>query len=124
MSIDIARIGNPNINFGNVAPVADREEVKRTKETDELVIKREAIQQKKQAADEQVVVDAIENANRISIGSHTEIRFSVHEKTKEIMVKIVDLETNKVIKEIPPEKILDLVSKLIEMTGILFDEKR
>jgi flagellar protein FlaG len=73
---------------------------------------------------EKVVVDAIERANRAISGANRKFEISVHEKTKEIMVKVIDSETNKVIREIPSEKILDLVAKLWELAGIIVDERR
>ena len=39
------------------------------------------------------------------------------------MVKVINSETNEVIREIPPEKILDLVAKMWELAGILVDER-
>ncbi len=73
---------------------------------------------------EKVVIDAIERANRAISGGNRRFEFSVHEKTKEIMVKVVDSDTNQVIREIPPEKILDMVAKLCEMAGLIVDERR
>ena len=50
--------------------------------------------------------------------------FGIHEKTNRITVKLVDKTTKEVIKELPPEKTLDLIAKAWEMAGILVDEKR
>ncbi|MDP3051106.1 MAG: flagellar protein FlaG, partial [Eubacteriales bacterium] len=41
-----------------------------------------------------------------------------------IIVRIIDAETEEVVKEIPPEEILDLIAKLWEMAGIVVDERR
>ena len=57
-------------------------------------------------------------------GENQELRFSIHEKTKQILVKIVDSQTNQVIKEIPSEKIADMVASMCEAAGLLIDEKR
>jgi len=40
------------------------------------------------------------------------------------MVKVIDINTNEVIREIPPEKILDMVATMLEMAGIIVDERR
>ena len=40
------------------------------------------------------------------------------------MIKSVDKETKKVIKELPPEKTLDMIAKVWDMAGILVDERR
>ncbi|HEX3029893.1 MAG TPA: flagellar protein FlaG, partial [Clostridia bacterium] len=47
-----------------------------------------------------------------------------HQKTKQIMVKVIDSDTGDVIREIPPEKTLDMVAKMWEMAGIVVDERR
>ncbi len=73
---------------------------------------------------ERVVIEAIQRANKAISGANTKFEFSVHKKTKEIMVKVIDSETNEVIREIPPEKILDMVAKMWEMAGIIVDERR
>lgn len=73
---------------------------------------------------ERTVIKAIEAANRKLSGAYSEFRFSVHEKTKQISIKIIDKTTGDIIREIPPEETLDMVAKLWEMAGILVDEKR
>jgi flagellar protein FlaG len=40
------------------------------------------------------------------------------------MVKVLDKDTGKVVREIPPEKILDMVAKFMEKAGIIVDERR
>uniref|UniRef100_UPI00261DEC40 flagellar protein FlaG n=1 Tax=Sulfurihydrogenibium sp. TaxID=2053621 RepID=UPI00261DEC40 len=41
----------------------------------------------------------------------------------EIRVKIVDVETNKVIKQIPPDYIINIIKNINKMLGALFNEK-
>lgn len=73
---------------------------------------------------EKVVIDAIERVNRALAGYNRKFEISVHEKTNDIMVKVIDSDTNTVIREIPPEKILDMVAKLWELAGLIVDERR
>ncbi|WP_427338105.1 flagellar protein FlaG [Caloranaerobacter sp. DY30410] len=73
---------------------------------------------------ERALIKAIEDANKKLLGVRSEVRFSIHEKTKEIMIKVINTETKEVIKEIPPEKILDMIAKFMEMSGIFVDERR
>jgi flagellar protein FlaG len=40
------------------------------------------------------------------------------------MIKVIDETTNEVIKEIPPKKILDVIASMLEMAGLLVDERR
>ena len=51
-------------------------------------------------------------------------QFGIHEGTNRITIKIVDKETKKVIKELPPEKTLDMIAKAWELAGLMVDERR
>ena len=73
---------------------------------------------------EKLVIEAIEKANKAITGSNRKFEFSIHEATKEIMIKVLDSDTNEVVREIPNEKILDMVAKMWEMAGIMVDERR
>lgn len=75
-------------------------------------------------ADLDQLVQQVEQANRFFVNRHTHLQFSIHKETKAIIVRIINSETQEVIKEIPPEKMLDLVAKLWELAGLFVDEKR
>ena len=66
---------------------------------------------------------AVEKLNK-SMMSHSEAVFGIHEATNRVTIKIIDKDTKKVIKELPPEKTLDMIAKVWELAGILVDEKR
>lgn len=55
--------------------------------------------------------------------ANKEFSYDIHEKTNRVTVKIKDSETGKVLKEIPSEESLDLAAKIMEMAGLLVDEK-
>lgn len=79
-------------------------------------------EQQQQVTNEQIK-KAVEKLNK-NIMSHSEAVFGIHEATNRITIKIIDKDTKKVIKELPPEKTLDMIAKVWEMAGILVDEKR
>jgi len=66
---------------------------------------------------------AVEEANKFIFRDKGKFEFKVHERTNRMMVKIVDKETDETIKEIPSEKILDLVASIWDLVGILVDER-
>jgi flagellar protein FlaG len=116
-------------NTGNssVAPLTKDTKIKDTKikDTDIHNLAQLSDYEKKELPiSEKVVIDAIEKANRAISGANRRFEFSIHEKTKEIMVKVIDSDTNQVVREIPPEKILDMVAKMWEMAGLIVDERR
>lgn len=73
-------------------------------------------------ADEQLI-KTIERAFKSLQGPQTSLEISIHEKTHDIMVKVLNKETGEIIREIPPEKTIDLVAKMMELAGIIIDEK-
>jgi flagellar protein FlaG len=73
---------------------------------------------------EHEVIQAIEKANKHIRTYDRRLEFSIHDSTKQIMVKVINTEDDSVIREIPSEKILDMVAHMWEVAGILVDEKR
>lgn len=54
------------------------------------------------------------------------LQFKVHEESGRVQVKVIDSESKEVIREIPPERMLECSARIKdmidEMTGILVDE--
>ena len=67
---------------------------------------------------------ALADINKKIKPTHTQCEYSYHEKTKRISITVRDSDTKEVIKEIPPEKTLDMIAKTLELAGLLVDEKR
>ncbi len=70
------------------------------------------------------VKGAINEINQKIRPTNTQCEFKYHEKTNRISITVRDRETDEVIREIPPEKTLDMIAKTLELAGILVDEKR
>lgn len=51
------------------------------------------------------------------------LRYEIHEGTGRIMVKVLDADTEEVIKEIPLEDMLDTLAKIMKFVGVLLDRK-
>jgi flagellar protein FlaG len=54
---------------------------------------------------------------------NTRIAFSIDEKTKKTVVKIIDENKNEVIRQVPPDYLLKISERISELLGILVDEK-
>lgn len=63
----------------------------------------------------------VSEANRYVVGLNTEFSIETHAETKRTVVKLVDIITDEVIKEFPPEEMLDVLAGLWEQAGILVD---
>lgn len=78
--------------------------------------------QDQQTTNEQIK-KAVEQLNK-KMSINSEAIFGIHEATNRVTIKIVDKNTKETIKELPPEKTLDMIAKVWELAGILVDEKR
>lgn len=72
---------------------------------------------------EKALKQRISDINR-KLNNNTIAEFGYHDDTNRVTIKIVDKDTKETIKEIPPEKTLDLIAKAWELAGILVDERR
>ena len=48
--------------------------------------------------------------------------YSVHQSTGQIVVKVINAETGKVIREIPPKEILAIAEAMRKLEGLLLDQ--
>ncbi len=67
--------------------------------------------------------EVVDVANKIFFAADSHFQFEVHDKTGRVMVKVINNDTEKVIKELPPEKLLNAVAGIWELAGIIVDEK-
>ena len=79
-------------------------------------------QNKDQQPTHEQIRKAVDQLNRNL--SNSEAVFGIHEETNRVTIKIVDKSTKEVIKELPPEKTLDMIAKVWEIAGLLVDERR
>ena len=84
--------------------------------------KQDSQREQRETTDSEALKKAVENINKNA--ANTEAVFGIHEGTNRVTIKLVDKETKKLIKELPPEKTLDMIARVWEMAGILVDEKR
>jgi len=55
---------------------------------------------------------------------HTSLGFSIHEKIdNQVIVEIKNRDTGELIRQIPPEELLTIREKMVELTGLLFDQR-
>ena len=80
--------------------------------------------QNKNSAEAKRIQSAVKRANHSMKMQHTSCQFVYHEETNRVSIKVMDDDTNEVIREIPSEEALELVQRMWEMAGILVDERR
>ncbi|MDD3840311.1 MAG: flagellar protein FlaG [Clostridia bacterium] len=73
--------------------------------------------------DKQKIQGAVDAANDVVKAINKGFEFEIHDDTNRIMVRVINKDTQEVIREIPPEEILDMLGKMWRAVGILIDKK-
>lgn len=53
---------------------------------------------------------------------HRELQFSVDEKSGETVIKVIDSETDEVVRQIPSEEVVRLRERLRDAAGVIFQD--
>lgn len=61
--------------------------------------------------------------NRYLVSIQRDLEIHIHKGTEQLMVKVISKGDGKVIREVPSEELLNLVARIDEVTGALFDGK-
>jgi flagellar protein FlaG len=107
----------PAVDPAKLLPNSGREVAKEAQQ------KEKYIEEAEQVSDA-FIMKAIDKVNHTFEMQKRSLRFQIHERTNEVIVKVVDSETEEVIREIPPEKLLDMFANMLELAGLIVDERR
>jgi len=77
---------------------------------------------KEQEIDLKSVQGAVKLLNKTMETYNTELKFTMHEKSGEYIIKIVNTKDNSVVREIPPARVLDMVAYFKEVLGLIVDK--
>lgn len=79
------------------------------------------------AAREEIPREEVERAtdklNRFMSFIDKRLRFDIHETSDQIMVRVIDQDTEDVLNEMPPKRVLELLDSLMDIAGLLIDQK-
>jgi len=70
----------------------------------------------------QVIHSTASDVQMISHALNRKLQFVVDQTSNQVIVKVIDKDTDKVIKELPPEELQRLHSNLKKAIGVLFDQ--
>ncbi len=123
--VSAAMAGSGQIKIESVRPVEASQRGSGSSSDGAYQGDRAQVMSDKEIAPERVksAVDDLNKQIRSNV-KHTSLSFKYHDDTNRISITVTDEETDEVIREIPPEKALDMLAKAWEMAGLLVDEKR
>ena len=75
------------------------------------------------SSSEEKVEEILKKINKYLRQDKKHAEYSVHNELHRVMIKIVDDKTDKVLMEVPPEKLLDAAVIFFEAAGVLMDKK-
>ena len=109
-------------NISNISPPGNSVDSARVKSEKTISQQNEPIPKETHVAEvSPSLLDQVQQ--NINMMHNVSLQFSVHKATGRTMVNVTEQETGKLIRQIPPEQILDLAAKIDDMIGILFDKK-
>lgn len=74
------------------------------------------------AAIREMVEDALRKMN-LAPDQTVRLSFALHEGSDRMMVRVMDVETGEVVREIPPQELLDTVARIMQFVGLLLDRR-
>lgn len=77
----------------------------------------------KQLVERADIEGMVEGLNDFLEPINTSIRFVLHDKLERYYVRVVDAQTEEIVREIPPEQMLDMYAAMAEFMGLIVDEK-
>lgn len=67
--------------------------------------------------------EIVEEASKALAAVSTELSFRIHEGTGRPIIQLIEAGTDRVVREIPPEKMLDIIAGIWDWAGLLVDRK-
>ncbi len=69
----------------------------------------------------QDVTEFLDSFKDMSKTIQTKLNFTVHEENNEIIIKVIDKESNQLIRQFPSDEMLSIHDKMRDLTGFLFN---
>jgi len=103
-----------NADVKNIEEIRAEEELRKSNSQNKKTQEKESEKITQEMLDE--IADDVETLHSVGL------KFSKHKDTDTTMIKVMDRETDELIREIPAENILDMAAKMEEMIGLIFDK--
>lgn len=98
-------------------------ESKLSSENHETSKKKDLLQEPELNLPRETLNQVLNQANQYTLGENAQFEFKIHEGTGRTLVRLVNIESGEILKEIPPQKMLDIVADIWDAMGINVDRK-
>lgn len=93
------------------------------REASQPVVEKQTIANEEQEILKEKLQQAVDTVNEFLQINHSSSKFVLHDGLERYFVQVVDAETEEVVKEIPPKKLLDAFYEMQKLLGMIVDEK-
>ncbi len=88
-----------------------------------VVEKKDNVSSAREEVPREEVQQATEKLNRLMGLVERRLKFEIHDESNRVMVKIIDEKSGEILREVPPKKVLDMLSSFADYVGLLVDKK-
>ena len=119
-----------NTGIGNVGAIptqAPVSEVAPVRSAEKASFDKDVMYEKEQGKNqtsEKMLQDTVSELNQKLTVNKIECEFKYHSDINRVSIKLINMSTKEVIREIPAEETLAMIKKMNELTGFIIDEKR
>ena len=115
-----------SIAAAKVSKIADQKVLpdRKIKDDQQIKEKKNVKEQQKGKEDVQVSQNLLDELEHdITTIHNVGLEFSMHKESGRTMIKVVEKDTGNLIRQIPSEEILELITRIGDVLGILFDKR-
>lgn len=69
------------------------------------------------------VEDVVRRANEYAQSKNLSVNYSIDEATEKVVVKVINKDTEEVVRQIPPDEFLELSARLSNFQSMIFDKE-
>ena len=123
MEITMVKTVEPSGSY-STAPVGDSSQVKKNAESESSKANSQNNSlPKDKTLKKEDLVDINNALNKFMSVINADIQFEINDRTKQLMVQVVDTKDSKVLREFPSHEMLNVLANIREYVGILLDKK-
>lgn len=125
--VDINITNNMPVNMEQTAGVFPNDIKMPAKKPVELPVRNQApsetAPEDQKKPSEEDIVSTVRDINKMMRDANQQMRFGIYEGTDQMYVQVIDVQSKRVLKMMPPENLLSLRTRLQEAVGIVLDEE-
>ncbi len=120
-----SKVASPGVTHvvANASPTAEVVQQEMVNAANSQPAKLKEVEQKQQTLSKEELSEAAKQLNELTQSIRRELQFALDENSGRTVISVMDLESGEIIRQIPPEEIVTLISHFKEYRAGLFQEQ-